>query len=209
MTHWLETYLNSLGNLGLLGGLAFTASFAALSMLGLPLIPFAVAAGMLFGLGGGMAGIVTGSTVGAAAGFLASRYLARERFARVLEKHPKFALIDGAIRREGWKIVGLLRMCPLPFGLSNYCYGLTAVRFDHYLMATVIGMLPGETVFVYLGAAGKQMLRDSNSVQSSPAAKALFYLGIVAAVLVVVVLRKVVSKRLDLTEVPAERISKE
>lgn len=201
MTHWLETYLSNLGHFGVGSGVLFVISFAALSMLGLPLIPFAVAAGALFGLAGGLAGTVIGSTLGAAAGFLCSRYLARDRFARMLEGNSKFAVIDRAIQREGWKIVGLLRMCPLPFGLSNYAYGLTGVTFGHYLLATIFGMLPGETVFVYLGTAGTQMLHSS-ALHDSPAAKALFGLGLVAAVLLVAVLRNIATKRLSQEDNP-------
>jgi uncharacterized membrane protein YdjX (TVP38/TMEM64 family) len=204
MPSWLETYLQQLGHLGFTGGVLFAVTFGLLSLFGLPLVPFAIAAGMLFGLGGGLAGLVAGSTLGAALGFLISRYLARDRFARVLLKHPKFAPIDRAIAREGWKIVGLLRMCPIPFGLSNYCYGLTSVRFHHYLLATFFGMLPGETVFVYLGTAGKQMLHGDDSLNQSPAAKAVFYLGLIAAILVVFVLKNIVSKRLNLEETPAQ-----
>ena len=192
MMHWLETYLNSLGAMGVLGSAVFVLSFAGLSMLGMPLIPFAVAGGLLFGMAGGMAWVVAGSTLGAAIGFLISRYVARERFVRLMSKHPKFATIDQAICREGWKIVGLLRMCPLPFGISNYAYGLTKVPFRHYLAATVVGMLPGETVFVYLGAAGRQL----GAVGGSPAVKALSWVGIGAMGVVIVVARKIVSKRL-------------
>jgi len=201
MTNWLETYLSSLGHFGFGSGVLFVISFAALSLLGLPLIPFAVMAGALFGLAGGLAGVVIGSTLGAAAGFLCSRYLARERFARMLEDRPKFAVIDQAIQREGWKIVGLLRMCPFPFGLSNYAYGLTGIGFGHYLLATIFGMLPGETVFVYLGTAGTQMLHSS-ALHDSPAAKALLGLTAVAALLLVMVLRNVVGKRLALEKTP-------
>ena len=200
MMHWLQTYLNSLGNLGILGGVLFTLSFAALSMFGLPLIPFAVTGGLLFGMGGGLAGTIAGSTLGAAGGFFVSRYVARDRFVKFLGKHPRFRVIEQAVEREGWKIVGLLRMCPLPFGPSNYCYGLTNIRFRHYLAATAAGMLPGEIVFVYLGASGRRWFDAPASVNNSPAVKALFYLGLAAAVLVLVMLRKVVSKRLPLAE---------
>lgn len=192
MMHWLETYLNSLGNLGILGSAIFVFSFAGLSMLGLPLIPFAVAGGLLFGMTGGLAWVVAGSTLGAAIGFLLSRYVARDRFVRLMNKHQQFATIDQAIYREGWKIVGLLRMCPIPFGVSNYAYGLTKVPFRHYLAATVLGMLPGETVFVYLGAAGRQF----GEVGGSPAVKVLSWVGIGALMAVIVVARRIVSKRL-------------
>lgn len=190
--HWLESYLNGLGNLGALGSAVFVFSFAGLSMLGLPLIPFAVAGGLLFGMAGGLAWVIAGSTLGAAIGFMLSRYVARERFVRLMGKYPQFAMIDQAIFREGWKIVGLLRMCPIPFGISNYAYGLTKVPFRHYLAATVLGMLPGETVFVYLGAAGRQF----GDVGGSPAVRALSWVGIGALVAVIFVARKIVSKRL-------------
>jgi len=196
MMQWLQSYLHSLGNLGFLGGVAFVLSFAGLSMFGLPLIPFAVAGGLLFGITGGMAGVVAGSTLGAAGGFLFSRYVARARVATLLNRNPKFVMIDQAIRREGWKIVGLLRMCPLPFGLSNYAYGLTNVSFQHYLAATIIGMLPGEMVFVCLGAAGREL----SEVKGSPAVKVLSVFGIVALFGVMVLLRQIVSKRMRLAE---------
>ena len=196
MMHWLETYLHSLGNLGFLGAVIFVFSFAGLSMLGLPLVPFAVVGGLLFGVPGGLAGTIAGSTLGAAMGFLFSRYVARARVAKLLSRNPKFLMIDDAIHREGWKIVGLLRLCPLPFGLSNYAYGLTKVTFPHYLLATMVGMLPGEAVVVCLGAAGRQL----GDVNGSPAVKVLTGFGVLALVGVIFLLRKIVRKRIALPE---------
>jgi uncharacterized membrane protein YdjX (TVP38/TMEM64 family) len=181
--------------MGSLGAVLFILSFAALSLLGMPSIPFTVIGGLLFGIPGGLAGVIAGSTLGAAAGFLFSRYVARERVARLLNKNPKFVLIDQAIHREGWKIVGLLRLCPLPFGLSNYAYGLTKVPFRHYLVATMLGMLPGEIVFVYLGSAGRQI----GEVNSSPAVKGLTVLGGIALIGVLMMIRRIVTKRLALS----------
>lgn len=197
MMQWLEPYLHSLGNHGFLGALIFVLSFAGLSLLGLPLIPFAVMGGLLFGVAGGLTGVVLGSSLGATAGFFISRYVARERVAKLVSKNPKIAVIDDAIHREGWKIVVLLRMCPLPFGVSNYAYGLTKISFPHYLFATVVGMLPGETVFVCLGAAGKQL----GDVNGSPAAKVLAVLGIGALVGVIFLIRKIVVKRIGLPQI--------
>jgi uncharacterized membrane protein YdjX (TVP38/TMEM64 family) len=197
---WLEPFLTSLGARGAMGAVIFIFSFAGLSMLGLPLIPFAVAGGILFGMAGGLAGVVAGSTLGAAAGFLFSRYVARERVAARLNRNPSFASIDGAIHREGWKIVAMLRMCPLPFGVSNYAYGLTSVPFWHYLAATVIGMLPGETVFVFLGTTGRRM----GDVNSSPMVKVLSCVGVVALIGALMMIKKLVSKRIVRGEAAVE-----
>lgn len=196
MMPWLETYLHNLGNLGFLGAVIYVLSFAGLSLLGLPLVPFAVVAGLLFGIAGGLTGIIIGSTLGASLGFLISRYVARERVAKLLNKNPKFVMIDEAIHREGWKIVGLLRMCPLPFGVSNYAYGLTKVSFGHFLIATMLGMLPGEIVFVCLGAAGRHL----SDVNGSPAVKVLTGLGVVALVAAIFMIRRIIRKRLPMVE---------
>ena len=38
--------------------------------------------------------------------------------------------VDRAIGAKGWRIVFLLRLSPLvPYALSNYFYGVTAIRF--------------------------------------------------------------------------------
>ncbi|MEI6070247.1 MAG: VTT domain-containing protein [Verrucomicrobiae bacterium] len=194
MMDWLENYLHSLGDLGALGVLVFVFSFAGLSMLGLPLIPFAVMGGILFGVAGGLTWVVAGSTLGAAAGFLVSRYVARERVAGLVSRSPKLILIDSAIHREGWKIIALLRMCPLPFGFSNYAYGLTKVPFWHYLGATALGILPAEIVSVCLGAAGRKIAE----VQASPEAKVLAWIGAAALVAALVILRKIVRNKIPL-----------
>jgi uncharacterized membrane protein YdjX (TVP38/TMEM64 family) len=39
--------------------------------------------------------------------------------------------------------------------VSNYFYGLTAVKFCTYVLASWIGMMPGAFLYVYIGVAGK------------------------------------------------------
>ena len=64
--------------------------------------------------------------------------------------------MDKAIGAQGAKLIFLLRLSPIiPFNLSNYFYGLTAVRFWPYVLASWIGMMPGTFLYVYIGTAGK------------------------------------------------------
>ena len=57
---------------------------------------------------------------------------------------------------KGAKLIFLLRLSPvIPFNLSNYFYGLTAVKFWPYVLASWIGMMPGTFLYVYIGAASK------------------------------------------------------
>jgi uncharacterized membrane protein YdjX (TVP38/TMEM64 family) len=96
--------------------------------------------------------------LGASGGFCLSRWFLRRDVADQLRKNATFRAIDLAVEKEGWKIVILLRLCPIPFGLANYLYGLTAVHFRSYLAATLLGSLPSLLLFCQLGAAGKKSL---------------------------------------------------
>ena len=81
---------------------------------------------------------------------------------------PRFAAIDEAIGRNGWKIVGLLRLSPLiPFNLSNYFYGITSVRFGAYVLVSAVGMIPGTLLYAYLGAVGQAGVSGRASAHSN------------------------------------------
>jgi uncharacterized membrane protein YdjX (TVP38/TMEM64 family) len=142
--------------MGLAGILLFAGIFFAAQFCLAPVAPLAMAAGAIFGMRGGFAAVTLGTALGAALNFLISRHLARNAIAERLNRSEKFRLIDQAIGREGWKIIALLRFCPIPFGLANFCYGLTAVRFWPYLAASVVAIIPANLFFVWLGASAQE-----------------------------------------------------
>ena len=148
---WLansEDYFQQLGGMGVVlyaGVIVFVQLFCA------PLSPVAIAGGLIFGFTRGYAAITLGTAAGALINFVLARYFLRRPIARRLERNEKFRLIDAAIGREGWKIVALLRFCPIPFGLANYSYGLTAIPLVPYLLATIFAIIPGNLFFVWLG----------------------------------------------------------
>ncbi|NUS43430.1 MAG: TVP38/TMEM64 family protein, partial [Mycobacteriaceae bacterium] len=56
--------------------------------------------------------------------------------------------------RRGWLAVGSLRLiAAAPFALVNYCCALSSVRLLPYVVATVVGVLPGTVAVVVLGDA--------------------------------------------------------
>jgi uncharacterized membrane protein YdjX (TVP38/TMEM64 family) len=120
---------------------------------------FALAAGLAFGLVKGGLLVWASATAAGAIGFLMARYLARHRIEKFVKKNEKYEAVDRAIKRHGWKVVLLLRISPLlPYTVSNYIYGLTAVDFLHYLVATAIGLVPMVAVYVSIGAAGREVV---------------------------------------------------
>ncbi len=143
------------GSLGPLGVFLLALFLAIGSLLFLPASPFIIAGSAVFGFPLGVLGALTGLALGASGGFCLSRWFLRKEISARFRTHATFRAIDIAIEKEGWKIVILLRLCPIPFGLANYLYGLTAVRFRPYLIASLIGGLPSLLLYCQLGTAGK------------------------------------------------------
>jgi uncharacterized membrane protein YdjX (TVP38/TMEM64 family) len=163
---------------------AFVAGYVLATVALLPGSVLTLAGGALFGLARGTVYVFAGATLGACLAFLVSRHLARRVVERRLAGSPRFAAIDGAVAREGRKIVFLLRLSPLfPFNLLNYALGLTRVRFRDYLVAC-LGMLPGTLLYVYYGKVAGDVARVAAGVRvpHDAAYWALLTLGLLATI---------------------------
>jgi uncharacterized membrane protein YdjX (TVP38/TMEM64 family) len=178
----LELWHDTLQHLGWLGVFGYAIGLVLLQMLFIPLAVFGVAAGAIFGFWKGVLAITIGTNAGAVVNFLLSRYVARGALTRYLAHHEKFRLIDAAIGREGGKIIALLRLCPLPFGLANYCYGLTAIRFWPYSIATFFAIIPANCFFVWIGASAHEGLAAATGATHArhPGEYVLLGVGLVA-----------------------------
>ena len=152
LVQFLERLQQSIHGMGALGIFAFAGIFVIAQMLIVPVAPLGLAFGLFFGFTQGWLGLMLGCAVGASINFLISRHLARKAVTRWLGSNEKFRMIDSAVAREGWKIVALLRFVPVPFGLANYCYGLTPVGFWPYLAATCVAIIPANSLFVWMGS---------------------------------------------------------
>ena len=131
---------------------------------------FALAAGLAFGLVKGGLIVWASATIAAGAAFLIARYVARHRVETLARKNEKFEAVDRAIAKSGWKVVLMLRISPiLPYTIANYLYGLTAIRFWPYLIATAVGIVPMVAVYVSIGAAGREAVLASAGGHQSTA----------------------------------------
>ena len=201
--HFLQ-WENFFRGLGVFGVIAFAIAIVLLQIFCLPLSPFGIMAGVFFGVANGFVAVELGTGLGAAINFLLSRYFVRERVARWLSSHEKFQLIDAAIGREGWKIVALLRFCPIPFGLANYSYGLTAVRFAPYMLATVFAIMPANFFFVWFGATSHNALAVlTGGVKATPGQTAFTVVGLVAFFLVLSYVGKIAHSAVTKPNPPA------
>ena len=191
---WLKSFETWVKGMGAAGMFLYGAVYVVAVLLFVPGIVLTLGAGFLFGLGWGIAVVSVASTLAAALAFLIARYLARDAVERLARNNPRFAAIDRAIGKEGWKVVALLRLSPLvPFSLSNYLYGLTSVRFLPYVATSWVAMLPATVLYVYLGAAGRTI---GEKAPRSPWEWALLGAGLAATAAVTVILTRVARREL-------------
>jgi uncharacterized membrane protein YdjX (TVP38/TMEM64 family) len=191
---WLAGLQDRILGMGSAGMLLYGAFYVVAALLFAPGVPLTLGAGFLFGVGRGLVLVSAASTAAAAIAFLLARRLARPRVERLARRNARFAAIDRAIARGGWKVVALLRLSPLlPFGLSNYLYGLTPVRWAPYVLASWLAMLPQTALYVSLGAAGASL--EAGSVRS-PWQWGLIGAGVAATAAAAVVLARAARREL-------------
>ena len=180
---WAEAYRGWLEDLGWVGWIAFVVIYALATAALVPGAILTLAGGLAYGLWA-FPLVILGATAGAAIAFLAARYLARDWVEAKMDEHPKFKAIDSAIREDGWKVVGLLRLSPaLPFSLQNWFLGTSSVGFLPAMTATFFGIMPGTLLYVWLGSIGG----DAASGGGSLAKYGFLAVGLVATLAVTII----------------------
>lgn len=119
-------------------------------------LPGAVAlsllSGFLFGRGAGTALIVVAATAGATVLLVAARYLFADAARSRLERNAQAARLLAGFDRGAFNYLLFLRLVPLfPFWLVNLASAITRIPVRTYVVATMIGILPGSFVFANLG----------------------------------------------------------
>lgn len=180
-------------------GMLLVAIWVPAALLAIPGSVITLATGFALGLGWGVVVVSIGSTLGAAAAFLAGRTVARDRVRRRIADRPRFRALDRAVREEGLRIVLLARLSPVfPYNFQNYAWGVSGIGFGEYLLGSWLGMLPATVLFVYLGSGARTVAAAAAGEGGrSPAETALFAIGLVATVLVVALVARAARRALE------------
>jgi uncharacterized membrane protein YdjX (TVP38/TMEM64 family)/rhodanese-related sulfurtransferase len=129
-------------NLGLLAPLGHVLLFAVATVLFVPGVIFGLAGGALFGPLYGTILNLVGAILGATGAFLVARYLAA----------------DWVRSRTGPRLDRLMKGVEAEGCLTNYAFGLTHIPLAHYVLASLVAMLPGTIAYAWLGYAGREAL---------------------------------------------------
>ncbi len=157
---YVLTAHQAIGAMDFWGAVLYPLLYATCNVLLLPGGILAIGSGLFFGLWWGFLLNLTGNLVGAAVAFGISRRLGRQWVEQRFFRHRKWAALDQAIARDGWKIIFLSQVNPLfPISLLSYLYGVTRIRFSTCMLWIALGQAPGLFLYAYLGTLAQLGVR--------------------------------------------------
>lgn len=160
----LQAGVDAVQAMGPKGALVFGLIYLVAEVLAVPATPLTLSAGYLFGAVQGTAIVLLAATAAACVAFFVGKTFLRTWVEDMLQENPKFAKLDKAIGKEGFKLLLLVRLSPIfPFALSNYLYGASSIDFASYFWATLLGFAPGTVAYVYTGMVGKALTLGGGS----------------------------------------------
>jgi len=127
------------------------ALYAVLAPLGVPVSPFMLAGGAIFGTLAGWGLNLLGTFLGAAGSFFLARALGRDFVVHLVGE--RLRPVERLIRRRGFWPLVRIRFLPVPFPVVNYGAALAGVPAGLFLLTTAIGLVPANLVFTYFAAA--------------------------------------------------------
>lgn len=186
---WLQAFGAWAAALGPFGPIAFAALFVLATLLVVPGTPLTIAGALAFGWWS-LPLVLVSATLGSVLAFLAARSVLRRRVERLIARRPAMGATMEAVGDGGWRLLTLMRVSPfVPFNAQNYVLGLTRVRMRDFLVSTLLGMVPGTVLCVYLGVIGRSA--------GNPAAHWIpLGLGLVATLAAIAVTRRRVKAKL-------------
>ena len=110
----------------------------------------AISGGMCFGLFWGFVYTMIGAVCGGTLAFYLSRGIGRKLVKTFSKKEAD--KLSTIINERGFIIVLMLRLIPLfPFDVISYGAGFSNIKYRDYLLATIVGIIPGVLVFTNIG----------------------------------------------------------
>lgn len=179
-SEWIEAIGERVAQLGVLAPIIYFVLYVIGTIVLAPSPVMTIAAGVAFGWWGLPLALVS-ATAGATASFLLSRHFFDDMLEDWVTDRPIFRAAKKAVDKEGWRVLLLLRLSPVvPFGALNYLVGLTKTPVPSYVLWTLIGIVPGTVVDIYIGVVGAKA--------GTGAQLGYLVVGLVATVILVVLI---------------------
>ncbi|MBY6795155.1 TVP38/TMEM64 family protein [Clostridium botulinum] len=143
----IKEYINSYGAIA---PIIYIILFTLVPLTLFPDSILAIAGGMAFGMVEGSVYTIIGAVCGASLSFYIARFLGRTVVEKLIRGKGKW--FEDGVEKNGFLVVFILRLIPLvPFDIISYGTGLSKIKFKDFVLATIVGIIPGILVFINLG----------------------------------------------------------
>lgn len=156
----------------ILWALIFTVSFP-------PLIGYSTlmtVSGFVYGFPNGWFIAASATIVGSTISFILSRSILKNMVQRLIANDKRFAALALTLKHDGLKLLIMIRMCPLPYSLSNGAIAtFPTVHWGSFAAATAI-VSPKLMLHIFIGAQLKKIAESGGKMD--PRTKAVSYASI-------------------------------
>jgi uncharacterized membrane protein YdjX (TVP38/TMEM64 family) len=135
------------------GPLIFIALYTLRPLILFSATALSVAAGFLFGPAMGVLYTVLGANLGATLAFSVGSFFGQGLLEQTARKPRTLANYVTRLQKSSFETVLIMRFLFLPFDLVNYLAGVLRIRYIPFILATILGSLPGTLTFVLFGAS--------------------------------------------------------
>ena len=136
-----------------LGPLFYVVLYTVRPLVFFPATVLSVMGGYLYGPIWGLVYSSLGAILSATLAYLVGRYFGAGLFQENQDATHFMARYTRFLRSNGFEAVLIMRLLYLPYDLVNYLSGLVRVGLVSFVVATLLGNLPGSLTFVLFGSA--------------------------------------------------------
>jgi len=168
-----DEFKEKIDSYGVWGPIAYIIFYIIRPLILFPAAVLSASAGVVWGPFKGFVILQIAANLSANGEFFVARYFARGAVEKFLK--GKAMNVDSAIQKHGFLTVLLVRLIPnAPWDIQNLSLGLTKVKFRHYFIATLIGIMPGSFALVFFGASIIKVLTNPKNIWMIGVAVVLF-----------------------------------
>ncbi len=149
----IDDFREYINQLGILAPIVFIV-ILAIGTIFIPSTPFMLISGILFGFAHGLVFTMIGGLMSSLITFYISRMMGRSWVESILNSKylESIKKYNHRLENSGVADLVILRILPImPFNVLNILMGLSRISLTNYILGTFVGLLPSNTITVYLG----------------------------------------------------------
>lgn len=176
------------------------------TLLGIPTMPFEIAAGFIFGLGVSFLILTVAKPIGVVGCLLLGRYFLHSYASKLTAESEEFRGLLVALEWRPWRLLLLLRMALMPGVVKNYGVALLpSLPILTVFLCAFLGDMPYSLLWSFVGSRGASLVGMlEGEMARTPVETALSLLGIIVLVLLVAGVRHTVQGAVEASKREAE-----